>query len=166
MSDWFFMLGQPVGELERQRAGDYLRALGITGDFPVEGLSDWEAAHRLITNPDWDRRCWDAEQRETLRLQSKAASSCGEVRMRESLSATVDDSNAAHGAAAVAAARLGCTDVGFIGAAAGAASEAAYQAELARLANEPDLHPFNLKQALFSAGHWPLGIANGRYYIL
>lgn len=166
MSDWFFMLGQPISALERQQVSDYLRALDIAEDFPVAGLSDWRGAHQIITNPDWDRRCWGAERRETRRLKTKAASACGEVRMWESLSATTDDSNAAHGAAAVAAARLGCTDVGFIGAAAGAASEAAYQAELARLAEEPEQHPFHLKQALFSAGHWPLGVANGRYYIL
>jgi hypothetical protein len=85
--------------------------------------------------------------------------------LQSSLSRTLESGEAVHGAAAVAAARGGCSDVGMIAAAAGAASEALHLAELARLGGENEAHPFFSKQALFAAGHWPLGAVEGRYYV-
>jgi hypothetical protein len=82
------------------------------------------------------------------------------------LTRTVDrTTESVHGAAAVEAARRGCSDPGLIRAAAGAASEALYLAELARLAGEGEDHPFARKQSLFAGGHWPLGIVSGRYHV-
>jgi hypothetical protein len=165
VSDWFFMLGEPITPSERQRALDYLRGLGISDEFSVEGVSDWKDALRVITSPEWERSHWEAEQRERLRLQQAAESVHGAARVREVLSNTVAASESAHGMAAVAGARVECTDAGFIRAAAGAASEALYLAELAVLAGEVEQHPFIVKQALFAGGHWPLGAASGIYYI-
>lgn len=166
MSDWFFMLGESLDESERRQAKDYLRGLGIGEDLPVAGVSDWDAARRAISNPGWDRRWWEAEQAEKQRLYQKAKNALGEDALLASLSrAVVRVTEAVHGAAAVEAARRGCTDAGLIRAAAGAASEALYLAELARLAGEGGQHPFALKQSLFAGGHWPLGIVAGQYHV-
>jgi hypothetical protein len=164
MSDWFFMLGEPLTTFERQRIRDYLTGLEIGGDYPIEELTEWRSALEVMTSPTWDRHLWEADQREVRRLLERAHAGSSPAQVRASLSAAVNASEPAHGAAAVAAARLGCTDVGFIRAAAGAASEAAYQSELARLAGETDRHPFTVKQHLFAGGHWPLGFTSGRYY--
>lgn len=165
MSDWFFMLGQPITSLECDRANEYLWGLGFGKAFPVEGVSDWAFAMQVLTHSEWERDLWEAEQQEMHRLRAIAKEVCGEARVRESLSAAVTASESAHGCAAISAARLGCADAGLIRAAAGAASEAAYLARLAELANEPDHEAFSAKQALFAAGHWPLGATSGRYYI-
>ncbi len=165
MSTWFFMLGEPLTQYERSGVRDYLKGLGSSEPYSVEGVADWKSAFEVITNPEWERGHWDAEQRERQRLQAAADRVYGPARVREALSTLVAASDAAHGTAAIALARLGCTDVGFIRAAAGAASEALYLAELARLAGENGQHPFVAKQAIFAAGHWPLGAANGSYYI-
>ena len=63
------------------------------------------------------------------------------------------------------AARSGCSDAALIRAAAGALSQALYFADLTRLAGLGLSHPFSIKKALFSGGHWPLGIVQGTYYV-
>ena len=65
------------------------------------------------------------------------------------------------GAASVAAARSGVADAALARVAAGAATEAAYHAGLARIAGAGANHPFAIKFRLFAAGRWPLGIAGG-----
>ena len=71
MSDWFFMVGEPLEAAESQQVRDYLRGLGILDETPVECVSDWQGARRVIDNPEWDRRWWDAEQAERQRLQDR-----------------------------------------------------------------------------------------------
>ena len=70
-----------------------------------------------------------------------------------------------HGAAAVAAARVGMSDPALVRAAAGAASMAAHGRSLARLAGVPDTHVFVRKYALFEGGRWPLGIVSGALHL-
>ena len=74
-------------------------------------------------------------------------------------------SEAVHGAAETAALRFGVDDDGLIRAAAGAATQAAYQAALVIAAAEDEEHPFALKFQLFRAGRWPLGIIGGTFSI-
>jgi hypothetical protein len=165
MNDWFFMLGEPLSLAERQLAADYVAQFGFTNDYAIEGVSGWRLALQIITNPEWDRKLWDAEQQERQRLLAKANAACGQSLVRAVLSAAVTASDCAHGRAAIVAARLGCTDAGFMRAAAGAASEAAYLAALANVAGETSHHGFHAKQNLFAGGHWPLGALRGRFYI-
>jgi hypothetical protein len=166
VSNWFFMLGEALAANERRDVKAYLHDLDLEMELPVVNVHDWEEARRVISDPHWDRRWWDAEQRERRRLQAKALAQIGEDELRGSLSQTVEHtSEAMHGAAAVEAARGGCTDAGLIKAAAGAAAEALYLSELARLAGEDERHAFRLKQSLFAGGHWLLGIVNGQYHV-
>ncbi len=166
MSDWFFMVGEPLAAAEREQACAYLRGLGLEGEVPIEGVPDFDSAGRIIRHPDWDRSWWDSEQRERERLRAKAASAHGGEQLVRSLSSNVEQCiSATHGAAAVQAARVGCSDAGLIRAAAGALAEALYLASLAELAGETASHSFFLKHALFAGGHWPLAVVNGRYWI-
>ena len=166
MSDWFFMLGEPLGAAERAQVRAYLAGLGLDGDLPIESVPDFGSAGRIATHPEWDRRWWDAEQRERERLRKKAASARGEDQLVLALSRGLEQSIAGwHGAVAVQAARAGGADPGLIRAAAGALGEALQLGKLAELAGEPPSHPFSLKRALFAGGHWPLGIVTGRYYV-
>lgn len=160
------MLGESLDDSERRRAEGYLRGLGIEEPIPVVGVPDWASARRAIADPKWDRRWWDAEQEEKQRLLRKAKAAWGEAALMQELSRAVERiTEAVHGSAAVEAARRGCSDPGLIRAAAGAASEALYLAELARLAGEGENHPFAHKQSLFAGGHWPLGIVRGSYHV-
>jgi hypothetical protein len=165
MSAWFDALGEPVAAEELRMARAYLAGLGIAEALPIEGVRDWNDARSVVTNPAWDRRWWEAEQLEKQRLHARAGVAHGEQETLQLLACTLEASEAVKGAAARAAARFGCADAGLVGSAAGAASEALHLAELARLAGESDAHPFRLKQALFAAGRWPLGILNGQYRI-
>ncbi|HET9933349.1 MAG TPA: hypothetical protein VFQ35_21745 [Polyangiaceae bacterium] len=166
MSDWFFMLGEPLSAAELEHVRAYLKGLDLDSHTPVESTRDFEEARRIISHPDWDRRWWDAEQRERERLRAKLAGLRESDRLSLELSQSMEQSvSAQHGAAAVEAGRLGCTDQALIRAAAGALGEALYLGKLAELSGEPSSHPFVLKQALFTGGHWPLGIVAGRYYV-
>jgi hypothetical protein len=165
MSDWFSKLGEPITPDARRTLLDYVRGLGITPNLELEQVSSWTGARRIITNTEWDRRFWEAEQLEKRRLFAKARAQRGAPELVLEKSCALETSAAVHGAAALEATRAACTDVGLIGAAAGAASEALFLAELAELAGECLPHPFLLKKSLFAAGHWPLGALGGRYYV-
>jgi hypothetical protein len=166
MNGWFSMLGEPLSADELHGVRRYLGGLAIEDPLPVRSVTDWASAARVIADPAWDTRWWDAEQRERARLHTNAAAVRGERELLVALSHTLGESaDAVHGAAAVAAARGGCTDPALIRAAAGAVSQALHLGTLARLAGEDDLHPFSVKHALFAGGHWPLGIVNGHYYV-
>jgi hypothetical protein len=165
MSDWFFMLGEPLSASEREQVLLYLRGLGIDDEVGVESVPDWQNAGRAISNPEWDRRWWVAEQREKDRLYEVAKADLGEREVLQSLSRTLESTEAVLGAAAVQAARRGCSDAALIRVAAGAASQTLHLAALARLAGEQEGHPFLIKAALFAGGHWPLGIVNGRFCV-
>jgi hypothetical protein len=166
VSSWFSMLGEPLAEVERAHLGEYLRGLGIDDALPIQSVCDWDSAGRAIANPEWDPRWWDAEQRERHRLHRKASAARGEAEVLLSLSRVLElSTEAAHGSAAVEAARFGSVDPSLIRAAAGALVQALCLNRLAELAAEESDHPFFVKHALFAGGHWPLGIVNGRYYI-
>jgi hypothetical protein len=166
MSGFFARLGEPLEDEERALVRRYLRGLGIEEDVPIEPARDFAAARRVATDPTCDLRWWDAEQRERRRLFSILLAGRSEREALALLSGTLDSGTALKTAASLAAARFGCNDVGLVGAAAGAASEAVYLAELARLAEAAAEHPFRLKEALFTAGRWPLGILDRRYWLL
>lgn len=165
MNAWFSRLGEPGSPPERGLVEAYLRGLGIRDEVALEYVPDWDAARSVVTNPAWDSRWWDAEQREKKRLHLRAVTLCGEAALLRSLATTFEVTEAVQRAAAAAAASAHCSDVGLIGSAAGAASEALHLAELAELAGENGGHPFRAKRALFAAGRWPLGILTRRYYI-
>jgi hypothetical protein len=166
MSDWFLMLGEPLAPDEDGQLRDYLRGLDLDARMPIETVRGWDAAGRAIQNPDWDRGWWDAEQRESQRLNEKISAMPAASALLEGLSRTLELSvESVRGAAAAAATRGGCADAALIYAAAGSLGQALYLAELARLAGESLTHAFFCKQALFAGGHWPLGIIRGSYYI-
>jgi hypothetical protein len=166
VSDWFFMLGEPLSTTEQEQVRGYLEGLGLAREIPIESVPDFDGAARIIAHPEWDRRWWEAEQRERERLRVKASAALGSGPLWELLShSTADTIAASHGAAAIQAARIGCSDPGLIRAAAGALGEALYLAELARLAGAASSHPFLLKRGLFAGGHWPLGIVAERFYV-
>jgi hypothetical protein len=164
MSAWFALLGEPVAAAEDRLIEAYLAGLGLAA-LPVEPVADWSEARSVVTDAAWDRRWWQAEQREKQRLWRVAVALHGEPDVLRALSRTLDASEGLRRSAASAAERFGCTDAGLAGSAAGAASEALHLAELARLAGESDGHAFHAKRALFAAGRWPLGILHGRYRI-
>jgi hypothetical protein len=166
VSDWFFMLGEPPAESERALVRGYLSGLCLDGQTAIASVATFVEAARIISHPDWDRRWWDAEQRERERLRAKAASGRDDTQLLQALSQSAEQAIVApHGAAAVQAARVGCSDPGLIRAAAGALGEALYLAKLAELASEPPSHPFSSKLALFTGGHWPLGLVEGKFYL-
>jgi hypothetical protein len=166
MSAWFYKVGEPLGADERARSRCYLRGLGIEEELSIESVSDWDSAGAAIRAVDWDRRWWDAEQRERQRLNAAARGITGETHFLRWLTARMEQSlEAVYEAAVTEASRRGCTDAALIRAAAGAAGEALHLYELAELAGQSREHPFQAKQALFAAGHWPLGIVSGSYRI-
>jgi hypothetical protein len=152
---WFSALGEPLGEAETADIAAYLAGLKLAA-VPARAVASWRAAEEVVRAPAG--RWWDAEEVERARLDGIARLDPAD---REWLALT----DTLHGAAAVAAARGGCTDQGLIRAAAGAATYAVHQYRLVRAAGGGDDHPFVRKYALFSEGRWPLGVYGDRFVI-
>jgi hypothetical protein len=151
---WFSALGEPLGDAERSEIAAYLSGLAMPS--PVHAVHSWQEALQICVRPaaPW----WNAEQSERDRLERK-------VKLDPADPQWMALNEVLHGAAAVAAARAGCSDAALIRAAAGAASYAAYEARLARAAAASDDHPFLRKYALYCGGRWPLGVYQGRFAI-
>ena len=160
---WFSSLGEPLGETERSDAEAYASALGFP-DATAALVESWEEAEEAIRNPGWNSDWWEAEEQLRAGLIEEAMQQIDEQDLLVALTAvTSAASEVVHGAAAVAAARGGVVDQGLIRAAAGAATQAAYQAALVLAAGADDEHPFALKYRLFEAGRWPLGIVGSTF---
>lgn len=159
---WFCALGETINPGEKARLATYLRAFGASAGVAVVAVPNWQTALRLINDPHWNEDLWRAEQAERTRLlQAPAASE----RAAPESAAFEAISDRLHGCAAVAAARMGCSEQGLIRAAAGAATEAYYLGGLAHAAGVGAEHPFLCKLALFEGGHWPLVLIENQYYL-
>ncbi len=109
---------------------------------------------------------WNAEEKERLSLIERAAAQWGERSLMAALTRVTDEATRLTlGAASVAAARDGIADPALSRVAAGAATQAAYQAALARAAGAADSHPFAIKFRLFAAGRWPLGLVGDTFHL-
>ncbi|HYQ03894.1 MAG TPA: hypothetical protein VER96_34715 [Polyangiaceae bacterium] len=166
MSAWFARLGEPLTDAERQLVRAYLTGLGLEREFAIETVTDFQSAARIIAHPDWDRRWWEAEQRERERLRTELMTAEASSQLLQALSRSVDDSlRAEQGTDVAPLAALGCTDEGLNRAAAGALGETLYSSRLAELANAAPMHPFSSKRAIFAMGHWPLVMLGGCFYV-
>lgn len=158
-ASWFSVIGMPLSEDERSEALDYLNALGFP-DAGIGEITDWEDAEEAARNPDWNTGWWEAEEQLRAALVHQAIELIGdeETLLVALTHVTSTASDVVHGAAAVAASRFGLADEGLIRAAAGAATQSAYQAALVLAAGEDESHAFSAKFRLFEGGRWPLGV--------
>jgi hypothetical protein len=162
---WFAAVGQPLTASERREALDHAAALCL-GDLLIQDAADWRAAERVTRDPAWDPRWWQAEDAERLALLAELKTKSDPHALMGALTRVTDDaSSMVFGAASVAASRDGIADQALARVAAGAATQAAYQAALALAARRDDAHMFAIKFRLFAAGRWPLGIVGGAFFL-
>lgn len=155
---WFKALGRPLTAAERNDAESYVAALGFP-DAAVAAVADWEEAESCVRNPGWNTDWWEAEEQLRAALLADAIEHAAEYDVMRALTmVTAAASDTVHGAAEAAAEREGISDPALIRCAAGAATQAAYQAALVLAAGADDSHAFAAKFRLFAAGRWPLGI--------
>ncbi len=142
-----------------------MRLLGF-GSVAIEGVPTWRAAETIIRDPDWNKAWWDAEERLRLRLLERLIAEWGEPTVMSLLTeATTEATGMTLGAASIAAARCNVTDPALTRVAAGAATQACYQALLTEIAGIDEDHSFSAKFRLFAAGRWPLGLVGDAFYV-
>ncbi len=164
-ASWFSVVGEALTPGEHADASTYLTHLGLA-DVATRELATWGDAEACIKAADWAQRWWDAEDQRRRSLLASAQARFGDGATLAALSAISEQvSGIVHGAAAVAATRVGVADAGLIRAAAGAATMACYQAAVEIAArSDPDC-PFIAKYRLFEAGHWPLCVRGAADYV-
>ena len=161
---WFAAVGEALTPAETAEAEAYLAALDLSG-LTVVGVDGWAAAARLTTDPDWDHRWWDREERARTDLLRQLDDLPQPALLRALTEVTQAASRTVHGAAALAAIRAGVVDQGLTAAAAGAATQACYQQALAEAAGASSKHAFSCKYRLLISGRWPLGIVDGALHL-
>jgi hypothetical protein len=163
-ASWFAACGEALTSAELADAMAYLAALALTAE--VSAAATWGEAAATTQRPDWDSAWWEAEERQRDDLARAAAAALGEQPLLAALTAvTQAASDTVLGAAAVAASRAGVADEMLQRVAAGAATQAAYQAALALAVGAGEDHAFAVKFRLFAGGRWPLGIVGGRFFV-
>lgn len=162
---WFAVVGDDLDADALAVARAYLEALGFP-DCDVADVANWIDAEVAARNPDWNPEWWEAEEQLRMALLDEAVALHGDDALTIGLThVSSTASEVVHAAAAIAAARAGMADEGLIRAAAGAATQACYQAALVLAAGaEPD-HAFALKFRLFESGRWPLGIVGNTFHL-
>ncbi len=156
---WFGAVGEPLGAAESQDAAAYAAALGFP-QAQVAAVGDWDEAEAAARNPEWNTTWWEAEEQLRAALTAAALELVGDQDTLMAVLTTVTGtaSEVVHQAAGRAAGRHGIDDQALIRAAAGAATQASYQAALVLAADADADHAFAVKYRLFEAGRWPLGI--------
>jgi hypothetical protein len=169
-ASWFAAVGQELTEGEEREARDYLAALGLD-QARLAMAPDWRAAEAATRSPAWNPAWWNAEEKERLVLLKRAATRWGEHGLMAALTRVTDEATRLTlGAAAVAATRDGVADAALTRVAAGAATQAAYQAALALAAGALATgtgsdHAFSIKYRLFAGGRWPLGLVGDTFHL-
>lgn len=162
---WFAALGRPFQKAERETADAYLAELGFV-EAALAGIADWEEAEGAARNPDWNTAWWEAEEGQRMALIAEACAVRAEAEVMDALSGlSAAASEASFKAAGRALRRAGLDDEALARAAAGAATQAAYQAGLVLLADAGPGHAFALKFRLFESGRWPLGIVGTSFNV-
>ncbi|SLN17470.1 hypothetical protein [Oceanibacterium hippocampi] len=160
---WFAAVGETIGLQDRQEAESYCSALGFPG-ADVALVPDWHEAENVARNPDWNDSWWEQEEQLRVGLIADACEFLPEHELMTALThVTSVASDHVHGAAAIAAQHGGIGDEALVRAAAGAATQACYQAALVLAAGADDEHCFAIKYRLFEAGRWPLGIIGSTF---
>lgn len=159
----FSSLGLPLSDQEVREIGQYRRPFMAEGEVKV--LHSWLAVSDLLSSAPEDMHQADFEAAERRRLRPLADAAFGASTVLESLSDLVMRvSDQSMTAAAQAAARSGFADAAMIRVASGAATEAAYMAALEALGDGGD-GPFQARFRLYQAGHWPLILRDGVFYV-
>jgi len=163
---WFSACGLPLEHSDLSDARAYLQSLNAPATTTIEPAASWEHAERIIRNPAWDTSWWEREEAARKVLLARCIARFGEAQTLDHLSIKAGiDHEVIHGAAALAASRMGVADPALTRAAAGAASMTAHGRALAQLAEAGDTHMFMRKYALFEGGRWPLGLVRGVFYL-
>jgi len=163
---WFAAVGEPLTESECGDAQEYLRLLGFA-TAETRSVPTWQAAEKIIRDPHWDKRWWDAEEKLRLQLLGPLIATWGEHTVMSRLTQVTDEATRVTlGAASVAAARANLADPALTRAASGAATQACYQALLTEIAGIDEDHSFRAKFRLFAAGRWPLGLVGDALRVL
>lgn len=162
---WFAAVGQELTDSETREAQDYAAAIGFA-QARIAPAADWRAAERATRDPRWSATWWQAEEDARAALMRQLEPQLEKQALLAALThVTNEASDVVMGAASVAASRDGIADQALARVAAGAATQAAYQAAIALAARAGDMHPFAIKFRLFASGRWPLGIVDGKLYV-
>ena len=162
---WFAAVGEPLTAGDESDAEAYVRLLGFV-DAKVKPVPDWRAAEAITRDPNWNTAWWDAEERQRHALLAPLIAAWGEHPIMSVLSdVTLEATRITLGAASVAAARDDVADPALTRVAAGAATQACYQALLTEIAGIDEDHSFAAKFRLFAAGRWPLGLVGSRLFV-
>ena len=166
-ASWFSALGMPPTDDEAGEAALYLTGLGLEA-LEAVWIEELDQARRLTQDDGWSRAWWQAEERAVEALTGALDRTLGKAASTAMLNRAMSDaSKVVIGPAAVATARLGVADQGLNRAMAGAATQAAYgMALIAGTGSDPRTHPLAAKYRLFAAGHWPLVVLEGRFFLL
>lgn len=160
---WFASVAEPLDRGAVEDARVFLDALGFP-DVHVADIAGWDEAADAIQNPEFNDAAWEAEEQLSAALHAEALTRVSEEDLAMALThVTASASEVVHQAAAIAAARSGVEDEALIRAAAGAATQACFQAALVLAAGGDPDHPFALKYKLFEQGRWPLGIVGATF---
>jgi hypothetical protein len=160
---WFAAVGRPLTPAELRIAESYVTGIGFEG-VHVAGVEHWLAASEAAQAPDFGDDWWQAEEQMRRALFEDALQFNDEHDLEVALQhVSTRAGEVAHERATRAAARHGVSDPALMQVAAGAATQAAYQAALVLAAEAEAEHPFAMKFKLFELGRLPLGLVGNTF---
>ena len=162
---WFAAVGQELTDGERDEAADYVRAIGFQRRDCPRRANGAPPRPRHATRNGAARGGTPKSAPAPTCSRAPATTHGAHALMTALSRVTLEASDVVLGAASIADARSAIADPALARVAAGAATQAAYQAGLALAAEAGDMHPFAIKFRLFAAGRWPLGLVGDTFQI-
>ncbi|MFC7047694.1 hypothetical protein [Emcibacter nanhaiensis] len=164
-TNWFRNVGEPLSAELREKAQDYLDALGFPG-ADIAQIHDWDEAAATMETNDWNSPWWEAEEQILAGLALSAQEMLDEEALRVALThVNTQASEYVTDNLITTADMWGIHDEELIRAAAGTAMHCCYQTALMIAAGEEENHPFALKFQLYEMGWWPLGVVGNTFNI-
>tara|TARA_B110000014_G_C20078298_1_gene563105 strand:+ start:279 stop:827 length:549 start_codon:yes stop_codon:yes gene_type:complete len=161
---WFKNVGKEIDANLYSSIKNYCQELNISSE--IKQITTWEKAIKVINSKDWNKACWDIEEKEKESLLNILLENENEKKVFSFLKSLTEESSKIIDTYSIKDLNKNNIKYQYYSkVAAGAAAICCYQAALAFASNQNANHIFITKYELFKSGHWPLIVKNNVFNI-
>ena len=162
--NWFKNVGKEIDPTLYPFIKNYCQELNINSE--IKQVTTWEEAIKVINSKDWNKTCWEKEEKEKEHLLNILLENENEKEIFSFLKSLTEESSKIIETYSVKDINKNNVKYQYYSkVAAGAAAICCYQAALAFASKKDDNHIFISKYHLYKSGHWPLIVKNNVFNI-
>lgn len=162
--NWFKNVGKEIDTNLYSFIKNYCQELNIHNE--IKQVANWEEAIKVINSKDWNKECWEIEEKEKENLLNILLENEDKKKVFSFLKSLTEESSKIIETYSIKDINKDNVKYQYYSkVAAGAAAICCYQAALAFASDQNDNHIFISKYHLFKSGHWPLIVKDNVFNI-